>query len=107
MKKDIRIIALDLDGTLLNSNKELTERNYRALEAAAAKGIQIVPTIGRLYDGMPQMIRDLPFVNYAITINGAQVRHVHTGEVLYRAEIPWQQAVELMKYFDTLPVVYD
>ena len=30
MKKDIRIIALDLDGTLLNSDKELTERNYRA-----------------------------------------------------------------------------
>ena len=107
MKKDIRIIALDLDGTLLNSNKELTERNYRALEAAAAKGIQIVPTTGRFYGGMPQMIRDLPFVNYAITINGAQVRNVRTGEVLYRAEIPWQQAVELMKYFDTLPVVYD
>ena len=107
MKKDIRIIALDLDGTLLNSNKELTERNYRALEAAAARGIEIVPTTGRFYDGMPAVIRELPFVNYAITINGAQVRHVHTGKVLYRAEIPWQQAVELMKYFDTLPVVYD
>ena len=107
MKKDIRIIALDLDGTLLNSNKELTERNYRALEAAAAKGIQIVPTTGRFYDGMPQMIRELPFVNYAITINGAHVHNVHTGEVLYRAEIPWQQAVDLMRFLDTLPVVYD
>ena len=107
MKKDIRIIALDLDGTLLNSNKELTERNYRALEAAAAKGIQIVPTTGRFYDGMPQMIRELPFVNYAITINGAHVHNVHTGEVLYRAEIPWQQALELLEFLDTLPVVYD
>ena len=104
---DIRIIALDLDGTLLNSNKELSQRNYDALAAAAAKGIQIVPTTGRFYDAMPQVIRDLPFVNYAITINGAQVRNVHTGEVLYRAEIPWQQAVEIMKFMDTLPVVYD
>lgn len=107
MKKDIRIIALDLDGTLLNSDKELTERNYRALEAAAARGIEIVPTTGRFYDGMPAVIRDLPFVNYAITINGAQVSNVRTGEVLYRAEIPWQRAVELMEYFDTLPLVYD
>lgn len=105
--KDIRIIALDLDGTLLNANKELTERNYRALEAAAARGIEIVPTTGRFYDAMPQVIRDLPFVNYAITINGAQVAHVRTGDVLYRAEIPWQQAVEIMSVLDTLPVVYD
>jgi Cof subfamily protein (haloacid dehalogenase superfamily) len=107
MQHDIRIIALDLDGTLLNSNKELTQRNYDALAAAAAKGIQIVPTTGRFYNAMPQAIRDLPFVNYAITINGAQVQNVRTGEVLYRAEIPWQQAVEIMTFLDTLPVVYD
>ena len=107
MKKDIRIIALDLDGTLLNSNKELTERSYRALEAAAARGIEIVPTTGRFYGGMPAVIRDLPFINYAITINGAHVHNVRTGEVLYRAEIPWQQAVEIMTFLDTLPVVYD
>ncbi len=107
MKQDIRIIALDLDGTLLNSNKELTQRSYDALAAAAAKGIEIVPTTGRFYGGMPQVIRELPFVNYAITINGAHVHNIHTGEVLYRAEIPWQQAVEIMKFLDTLPVVYD
>ena len=107
MKKDIRIIALDLDGTLLNSNKELTERSYRALTAAAAKGIEIVPTTGRFYGGMPAVIRDLPFVNYAITINGAHVHNVRTGQVLYRAEIPWQQAVEIMTFLDTLPVAYD
>lgn len=104
---DIRIIALDLDGTLLNENKELPEANLRALEAAAAKGIHIVPTTGRYYGGMPQVIRDLPFVRYAITVNGAQAVDTHTGEVLYRAEIPWQRAVDLMAYFDTLPVAYD
>ena len=107
MKKDIRIIALDLDGTLLNSDKELTERNYRALEEAARRGIEIVPTTGRFYNAMPQVIRDLPFVRYAITVNGAQAVDTHTGEVLYRAEIPWQRAVDLMAYFDTLPVAYD
>ena len=104
---DIRIIALDLDGTLLNENKELPERNLRALEAAAAKGIHIVPTTGRYYGGMPQAVRELPFVRYAITVNGAQAVDTHTGEVLYRAEIPWQRAVALMAYFDTLPVAYD
>ena len=41
MKKDIRIIALDLDGTLLDSDKKLSERNYQALKTAAEKGIEI------------------------------------------------------------------
>ena len=107
MKRDIRIITLDLDGTLLNSRKELTQRSYDALAAAAAKGIEIVPTTGRFYGGMPQVIRELPFVHYAITINGAQVADIRTGEVIYRAEIPWQQAVEIMTFLDTLPVAYD
>ena len=105
--KDIKIIALDLDGTLLNSNKELSRRNYHALEEAARRGIQIVPTTGRYYGALPQVIREMPFVNYVITINGAQVRDLRSGEVLYNAEIPWQQAIEIMSFMDTLPVIYD
>ena len=73
MKKDIRIISLDLDGTLLDSQKRLSDANRAALEEAAAKGVHIVPTTGRFFGMMPQAVRDLPFVRYAITINGAQV----------------------------------
>ena len=107
MPEKIRIIALDLDGTLLNSNKELSPRNLAALEKAAEAGIQIVPTTGRFYGGMPQVIRALPFIRYAITINGAEVRDLETGEVIYRAEMPWQQCNEMMREFDTQPVLYD
>lgn len=68
---DIRLIAFDLDGTLLNAAKILTPRNKRALERAADKGIQIVPTTGRLFQAIPEEIRAFPFLRYAITINGA------------------------------------
>ncbi len=101
------IIALDLDGTLLNSNKELTPGNLAALKRAANAGYEVVPTTGRFYGGMPQVIRELPFVHYAITINGAQVADLRTGEVLYRAELPWEQAVEIMTLLDSHPVIYD
>lgn len=107
MLDPIRIIALDLDGTLLNSNKELSSANLAALERAAAAGIEVVPTTGRFYGGMPKVIRDLPFVNYAITINGAEVADLKTGEVIYKAEIPWEQAVEMMSMLDGHPVIYD
>lgn len=102
-----RLIALDLDGTLLNPQKELTEGNRRALLAAAGRGTHIVPTTGRFFEGMPEAVRSLPCIRYAITINGAQVQDRQTGEVLYRAEIPNRRAIEVMEQLDTLPVIYD
>ncbi len=104
---DYRIIALDLDGTLLNSDKELTPATLAALQKAAEAGIEIVPTTGRFYGGMPEVIRDLPFINYAITINGAEVKNLRSGEIIYKAELPWQQAVDIMYMLDSLPVIYD
>lgn len=105
--RNYRIIALDLDGTLLNSRKELTARDRAALEQAADRGICIVPTTGRVYSALPAEIRELPFVRYIISVNGAQVLDRETGAVLYRAEMPWRRCVELMSYLDTLPVIYD
>ena len=107
MRKDIRIIALDLDGTLLNSNKELTPGNLAALQRAADAGIQIVPTTGRFFGGMPEVIRRLPFLRYAITINGANVVDLRTGETIYKAEIPVAQAIRIMEFLDAFPLIYD
>ena len=107
MRKVKGIIALDLDGTLLNSAKELTEGNRRALERAYEAGYAIVPTTGRFYGGMPQCIRDLPFVRYCITINGAEVADLETGEVIYRAEIPNALALAVYEAMDRENVLYD
>lgn len=107
MSEPIRIIALDLDGTLLNTVKDVTPENIAALTKAADAGIYIVPTTGRFFNGMPEIIRDLPFIRYAITVNGAEVADHFTGEVIYRSEIPLERALELMCYLDTLPVIYD
>lgn len=106
-EKKIGIIALDLDGTLLDSNKNLSAGNLAALERAAAAGIEIVPTTGRFYGGIPAAVRELPFIHYAITINGAQLADTRTGEVIFSAELPWEQSVELLKEFDGHPLIYD
>ena len=107
MPESIRLIALDLDGTLLNTRKQLSEENRAALTRAARAGIHIVPTTGRFFDGMPEAVRELPFLRYAITINGAEVADHRTEEELYKADIPLARALELMRYLDTLPVIYD
>ena len=93
----IRLIAFDLDGTMLNAAKVLTPRNKAALERAVDKGILIVPTTGRLFDAIPDEIREFPFLRYAITINGAAVFDAETGNNIYRAEIPLEQALEVIE----------
>ena len=103
----IRLIALDLDGTLLTSDKRLTQRNREALSAAAAAGIEIVPATGRFYSGMPEDVRALDHVRYCILINGALVIDSITGEKIYTAEIDTQDALAFFEYLDDLPVIYD
>lgn len=107
MKKDIKIISLDLDGTLLDSQKRLSDGNRAALEEAAAKGVHIVPTTGRFFGMMPQAVRDLPFVRYAITINGAQVYDRETDNAIVREEIPLDMALDIIRLLDGYDVIYD
>lgn len=47
MKQDIRLIAMDLDGTALNSKKELTGRTRDAIEQAVKQGIHVVVATGK------------------------------------------------------------
>ena len=103
----IRIIALDLDGTLLDSEKRLSEANRAALAAAAAKGILVVPTTGRFFGMMPPAVRDLPFVRYAITVNGAQVYDRETDTAIVREELPLDKALAIMRFLDGFDVIYD
>ena len=97
---DLRLIALDLDGTLLDSQKRLSAVNRDALARAAAKGVLVVPTTGRFFGMMPPAVRDLPFVRYAITINGAQVYDRATGTAIVREEMPLTAALAIMELLD-------
>ena len=103
----IRIIALDLDGTLLDSEKRLSEVNRTALADAAANGILVVPTTGRFFGMMPPAVRDLPFVRYAITVNGAQVYDRETDTAIVREELPLDKALAIMRFLDGFDVIYD
>ena len=107
MPDDIRILALDLDGTLLDSEKRLSDVNRNALAAAAAKGLLVVPTTGRFFGMMPPAVRDLPFVRYAITVNGAQVYDRETDTAIVREELPLDKALAIMRFLDGFDVIYD
>lgn len=103
----IRLIAFDLDGTFLDDRKNCIKENMDAIRAAAERGVHIVPCSGRIYNGIPEEIRRLDFVRYAVVINGAEVYDSEEDKVIYRAEIPPEGAEKIFDYVEKLPVMYD
>ena len=103
----IGLIALDLDGTLLDSQKNLSERNRRALERCARMGIQIVPTTGRAVDGITREVRSLPGVNYAISTNGGTVADLARGISLKRCTLSNAKALEVLGIVKKYRAMYD
>ena len=77
------MVALDLDGTTFDSAGGISDRTVAALEAASAQGAHIVVSTGRSYASLPQHIKDVKGIEYAITSNGAHVNRLHSGEQIY------------------------
>ena len=103
----IKLIAFDLDGTILTSDKKISERSIAALHLASERGINIVPATGRSYSEIPLNIREQLFVRYVITLNGAEVYEVEEDRVIHKAEITVKQAEQILSYIDKLPVIYE
>lgn len=102
-----KLIAFDLDNTLLTTKKEVTPETLRVLSRAAKLGIEIVPATGRIWSAVPANVRSMEFVRYAITLNGAEVIDVKTGATLYEALMPPERGVTLCNAFDDLEIVHD
>ncbi|EUJ28225.1 hypothetical protein MFLO_12541 [Listeria floridensis FSL S10-1187] len=77
----IKVIASDMDGTLLNSDIYVTEENVKAIESAREKGIHFVLCTGRMYDDAMSLIHKAGLFAPAICMNGAEIRDEH-GNVL-------------------------
>ncbi len=70
---NIRLIGLDLDGTLLHDDKTISDRTKIALSNLAKKGIEIVPITGRPLAGIPDDIINMDEIRYIIYSNGSQI----------------------------------
>ena len=104
---NVKLIAFDLDGTLLDDDKHLPPENLAALQAAHAQGIFLVPATGRILKALPEELLAPGLFRYFIFANGALVYDLQEQQALYRARIEPELAVRLCMYMDTLPVLYD
>ncbi|MBR3585283.1 MAG: Cof-type HAD-IIB family hydrolase [Oscillospiraceae bacterium] len=104
---NVKLIAFDLDGTLLDDDKHLPPENLAALQAAHMQGIFLVPATGRILKALPEELLAPGLFRYFIFANGALVYDLQEQQALYRARIEPELAVRLCTYMDTLPVLYD
>ena len=72
----IKMIASDLDGTLLLDSRTVSEQNHLALARAAASGIEIVIASGRVLTSLPESVFRISGIRYAITSNGAAIYRI-------------------------------
>lgn len=109
MKIKTRLIGLDLDGTLLTSQKELTKHTKEVLKAAMCQGIVVMPVTGRPISGVPKELLQLGGIQYAVTANGGRIVDITTGKSLYENLVPRESARNILKIFceyDTLKEIY-
>ena len=86
---DIKLICLDMDGTLLGADHAtVPARNIRALRAASERGAAVAVASGRPWGFLHEVAEQLGVLRYAVLSNGAAVLDVHTGEWLYRNCLP-------------------
>lgn len=83
-----KLIALDLDETILDRDSRLSPAGRAALSRAIDRGIQIVVATGRHIDTIPAEIRAFPGIRYAITGNGAAIYDLVTGEIMLHRTLP-------------------
>ncbi len=85
IKKDIKLIALDLDGTTFNSQKEITPHTCEVISNIIEKGVVVVPATGRPKALIPEQLFNIEGIRYILTSNGASITDLKTEKPVYEA----------------------
>ena len=91
------LIALDMDGTLLDSGQRITPRAKAVVREILAHGKQVVFATGRCRPQLEEYLECFPQMRYLICENGACVCDLKTGEDLFRRALPQQQVLHVME----------
>ncbi|MGC3995439.1 MAG: HAD family hydrolase [Propionicimonas sp.] len=97
LDRPIRLVASDLDGTLLVDHRTVSARSVAAIDAAGAAGVPVVVATGRQVPQVPPLIRPAA-IRYVVGSNGSIAGDLHTGEVLFEDLLPVATLLELADF---------
>ncbi len=102
----IKLIGVDLDGTVLDSNKKISRDNIEAFRECKKRGIHIVPVTGRPYSGLFDEYKEAIGCDYSINTNGATVIDIRNNERIISHSLTQSKALELMDILSNFNCYY-
>ena len=100
---DYKIIASDLDGTLLQGLDQVSPENWAAIAQLKDMGIHFVPASGRAYTEMPQCLRESPLIRYYIYSDGAAIYDKET-DTIYELALPKEKGHQILEVIYRYPI---
>lgn len=94
---EYKLIAVDMDGTLLRSDKSLDPDTIRDVEAAARQGIQVAYSTGRAVPELEAYVRRLPCMRYAVALSGALVYDFQERKSVFRQMLSGAYIEEIVR----------
>ena len=99
-----RLLALDLDGTLLNSCKEVTPAVKQALEWAKNRGVRVVLSTGRIVGEAAEFARELPCDDLMVTAGGTAIATASDERILQSWDMPCEIGAKVVEAVQSRPV---
>ena len=102
-----KLVAIDLDGTMLNSYGEVTQNTKRVIKNTIEKGIDVVIASGRSIDSIKAIAKEIGSTKYMIAGNGAVVYDIQNDKIIYEKYIPKEKALKIIKICEENSIFYN
>lgn len=102
-----KLVAIDLDGTMLNSYGMVTERTKKAINESMNKGVEVIIASGRPIDSIKTIAKEINSKNYFIAGNGALIYDIKNDEVIYDKYLKKQKILEIIKICEENSISYN
>ena len=102
----VKLIAVDLDGTLLNNNSEVSEKNLESIKFAEANGAEVVIATGRAHFDVQTIFENTDIKTWIIGANGATI-HKPNGELFHSEPINRHDAIDVLSWLEKEEYYYE
>lgn len=102
----VKLIAIDLDGTLLDKGKYISKKNIEAIKLAKKSGIQVVIATGRANFDAQNLLKETDINPWIIGTNGATI-HEPNGELFYSIPLDYQLAIDMLRLLEDEQLYYE
>lgn len=102
-----KLVAIDLDGTMLNSYGMITERTKEAIKNTIEKGIDVIIASGRPIDSIKTIAKEINSKNYFIAGNGAIIYDIKEDKIIYDKYLKKEKVLEIIKKCEENSITYN